>query len=254
VSDDALSLIVPNRNMAPFLSHALASIERQRRPVKEILLVDAGSTDESLAIVADWRARGLPLEVISAPGANPAQARNAGLARATGDVIGFLDADDLFPAGKLAAQLARLASTPGVDVVSGIITSFDQLDPATLAPAASSRIETQTGVNLGACLIRRQVFDRIGILDETHLYSEDTDFILRIFEARIPVTALRQEVLYYRRHPESLMAQSNERKQRDFHRAIARSIQRRAALGIRGNLPRMAELLEPDPDQDRQGA
>lgn len=249
MSGDALSLIVPNRNMAPFLGDALASIARQRRPLKEILLVEAGSADESVAIAADWRERGLPLEVISAPGANPAQARNAGLEKATGDVIGFLDADDLFPAGKLAAQLARLESTPGVDVVSGLITSFDQLDPATLAPAASSRIEMQTGVNLGACLIRRRVFDRIGILDETQLYSEDTDFILRIFEARIPVTALRQEVLYYRRHPESLMAQANERKQRDFHRALARSIKRRASLGIRGNLPRMEDLLEPPPDR-----
>jgi len=220
--------------------------------VKQILLVEAGSTHESVTIAADWRARGLPLEVIEAPGANPAQARNAGLAKASGDVIGFLDADDLFPAGKLAAQLGRLEGKPWVDVVSGIITSFDQLDPATLAPAASSRIETQTGVNLGACLIRRQVFDRIGILDETQLYSEDTDFILRIFEARVPVTVLRQEVLYYRRHLDSLMGQANERKQRDFHRAIARSLKRRAALGFRGDLPRMEDLLEPGPDGNRR--
>ena len=253
MSDAALSLIVPNRNMAGFLSDALASIARQRVPVKEILLVDAGSGEESAPIAAAWRARGLPLESIAAPGANPAQARNAALASATGDVIGFLDADDLFPAGKLAAQLGRLESEPWVDVVSGIITSFDQLDPATLAPAASSRVEKQTGVNLGACLIRRQVFDRVGLLDETQLYAEDTDFILRVFEARIPVTALRQEVLYYRRHLDSLMGQANERKQRDFHRAIARSLKRRAALGLQGNLPRMEELMEPAPDaQQRQ--
>jgi len=247
VSDAALSLIVPNRNMASFLSDALASIERQRHLVKEILLVDAGSTQDSVEVAADWKARGLPLEWIAAPGANPAQARNVGLARATGDVIGFLDADDLFPAGKLAAQLGRLARRPEVDVVSGIIVSFDRLDRAALAPAPSSRVELQTGVNLGACLIRRRVFERVGFLDETQLYAEDTDLILRIFEARLPVTALRQEVLYYRRHRDSLMAQANDRKQRDFHRAIARSLKRRAALGVKGNLPRMEELLEPGP-------
>jgi glycosyltransferase involved in cell wall biosynthesis len=244
-------LIVPNRDMAAFLSDALASIARQHRHVKEVLLVDAGPCEQSVAIAAGWKARGLNLERIEAPGANPAQARNAGLARATGDVIGFLDADDLFPAGKLAAQLGRLARKPEVDVVSGIITLFDQLDPATLAPAATSRIERQTGVNLGACLIRRRVFERIGTLDETQLYSEDTDLILRIFEAGIPVAALRQEVLYYRRHRDSLMAQANDRKQRDFHRAVARSLKRRAALGLRGNLPRMEELLEPVPDGEQ---
>ena len=107
---------------------------------------------------------------------------------------------------------------------------------------------------LGACLLRREVFTRVGVLDETQHYSEDTDFILRIFEARIPVTALRQETLYYRRHLESLMAQANDRMQRDFHRAVARSIKRRAALGIRGNLPRMEELLEPGPDRNRRQA
>jgi glycosyltransferase involved in cell wall biosynthesis len=254
MSGDGLSLIVPNRNMTVFLGDALESVVRQRAPVKEILLMEAGSAGESAPLVASFRARGLPIAVIETPDANPAQARNAGLAKATGDLIGFLDADDLFPAGKLAAQLARLASSPEIDLVSGYITSFDQLDPATLAPAASSRVETQTGVNLGACLIRRRVFDRIGLLDETLLYSEDTDFILRSFEARVAVTALRREVLYYRRHEQSLMAQLDERKQRDFHRTLARSIRRRAALGLRGNLPRMEDLLEAAPAPEALGA
>jgi glycosyltransferase involved in cell wall biosynthesis len=247
VSGDGLSLIVPNRNMTVFLADALESVVRQRAPVKEILLMEAGSAGESAPVVASFRARGLPIAVIETPDATPAQARNAALARATGDPIGFLDADDLFPAGKLTAQLARLASSPEVDLVSGYITSFDQLDPVALAPAVHSRVETQTGVNLGACLIRRRVFDKVGLLDETLLYCEDTDFILRSFEAGIPVTALRREVLYYRRHGQSLMAQSDQRKQSDFHRTLARSIRRRAALGIRGNLPRMEELLEDAP-------
>jgi glycosyltransferase involved in cell wall biosynthesis len=254
MSKHGLSLIIPNRNMTVLLRDALESVARQRAPVQEILLIEAGSAGESAPVVASFRARGLPIERIEEPGATPAQARNAGLAKATGDVIGFLDADDLFPAGKLAAQLARLSSGPAVDLVSGYIASFDQLDPATLAPAATSRVETQTGVNLGACLIRRRVFDAIGRFDETLLYAEDTDFILRVFEAGLPATALRRDVLYYRRHRESLMAQADPRKQRDFHRTLARSIRRRAALGLRGNLPRMEELLEDAPAPEALGA
>jgi glycosyltransferase involved in cell wall biosynthesis len=254
VSSDGLSLIIPNRDMTGFLVDALESVVRQRAPVQEILLVEAGSANESAPVVASFRARGLPIAVIETPGANPAQARNAGLAKATGGLIGFLDADDLFPAGKLSAQLARLAGGPRVDLVSGYITSFDQLDRDALAPAANSRVETQTGVNLGACLLRRRVFDRVGLLDETLLYSEDTDFILRCFEAQIAVAALRREVLYYRRHGESLMAQPDQRKQRDFHRTLARSIRRRAELGIRGNLPRMEDLLEAAASQEAASA
>jgi glycosyltransferase involved in cell wall biosynthesis len=248
---ETVSVIVPNRDMADFLPDAFASIARQRTAVHEIMFVDTGSTDASLAVAADWRARGLPIAVLSAPGANPAQARNAALEKASGDVIAFLDADDLFPAGKLEAQLARLARAPRVEVVSGAITWFDRLDPTTLAPAAESRAETHTGVQLGACLVRRRVFDRVGRLDETQHYSEDTDFILRILEARVPVTVLRQEVLYYRRHPASMMSRDDGRKQRDFHRAIARSLKRRAALGLQGNLPRMEDLVERAPETCR---
>ena len=132
-----------------------------------------------------------------------------------------------------------------MDVVSGRITLFQDLDPVALAPADGTRSQTVTGVSAAACLIRREVFDRVGGFDETLLYSEDTDFVLRMLEAGVPMTVLRQEVLYYRRHSGSLMSQSNPRKQRDFHRALALSIRRRSALGIRGDLPRLEDLLEP---------
>jgi glycosyltransferase involved in cell wall biosynthesis len=254
MSDGGVSLIVPNRDMSGFLADAFGSIARQRRPVQEILVVDSGAEGDSAAVAADWRARGLPIRVLAAPGANPAQARNTALAQARGRILGFLDGDDLFPAGKLELQLARLEGAPRVDMVSGAITWFEQLDPVTLAPAAGSRTETRAGVQLGACLIRREVFDRIGVLDESLHYSEDTDFVLRILEARLPVSVLRQEVLYYRRHPDSMMSQPDARKQRDFHRTLARSLRRRAALGIQGNLPRLEDLMEAGPDAIGRGA
>ncbi len=249
MTDSRISLIVPNRNMGRFLSDAFRSIERQAVRVDEVLLVDTGSTDDSLRVAAAWQERGFPLEVSVVPEANPAQARNAGLEKATGEIIGFLDADDLFPPGKLEAQIARLERQPRVDAVSGTITCFEQLDPETLAPAAGTRTETQTGVNLSAHIFRRQVFDRVGVFDETFLYSEDTDFILRALEARVPMSVLRQEVLYYRRHAGSLMSQSNPKKLRDFHRALALSIKRRSALGIKSDLPRLKDLLEPLPSE-----
>ena len=189
MSGDAVSLIVPNRNMAgvplrrPRVDRAAAAA-REGDPAGR-RGIDRG---DSAAIAADWRARGLPLEVIVAPGANPAQARNAGLAQATGDVIGFLDADDLFPAGKLAAQLARLESEPWVDVVSGIDHLLRSARPRDAGAGGEQPHRDADGREARRLPVRREVFDRIGVLDETQLYSEDTDFILRILEARIPVT------------------------------------------------------------------
>ena len=244
MTDSRISLIVPNRNMGRFLSDAFRSIERQAVRVDEVLFVDTGSTDDSLRVAAAWQERELPLEVLVVPEANPAQARNAGLEKATGEIIGFLDADDLFPPGKLEAQISRLERQPRVDVVSGNITWFEHLDPETLAPAAGSRTETMTGVNPSAHIFRRRVFDTVGVFDETFLYSEDTDFMLRTLEAGVPISVLRQEVLYYRRHADSLMSQRNPRKRLDFHRSLALSIKRRSALGMKGDLPRLQDLLE----------
>lgn len=241
-----VSVIIPNRDMGRFLDDTFRSIERQAPHVAQVILADAGSTDESLEVAARWRGRGFQLDVTVTPGANPAQARNAGLARATAPLITFLDADDLFPAGKLKLQKERLAASPAVDVVSGRVTLFETLDEHALAPVPGTRTETVVGPSAAACLLRREVFDRIGTFDEDLLYAEDIDFILRLLEARVPLTVMREEVLYYRRHPDSLMSQSDSRGRKDFHRALARSIRRRAAAGITGNLPALADFLAPD--------
>ena len=60
----------------------------------------------------------------------PATARNIGLREATGDVIAFNDADDIWPRGKLALQLERLDREPPADVVAGLVAYFEELDRA----------------------------------------------------------------------------------------------------------------------------
>jgi GT2 family glycosyltransferase len=71
----------------------------------------------------------------------------------------------------------------------------------------------------------------IGTFDESLLYSEDVDLLLRVREAGIGFTILRGIMLYYRRHENSMMASKNPRKTADFRRAIAMSLARRRANG-----------------------
>ena len=102
----SLSVVIPCRNGARFLAQTLRAALNQTRPPDEIVVVDDGSTDASRAIA---EAFGPPVRVLSGPAEGAAVARNAGAAAATGDLLMFLDADDLLTPPTLAALAAALA-------------------------------------------------------------------------------------------------------------------------------------------------
>lgn len=232
--------------MAAFIDAALRSIRRQDLEVHEVVLIDTGSTDATIDIANRHLAEGMNLKLLSSPGSGPGPARNVGLGVAEGDLIAFLDADDLWPAGKLARQLARLEAEPRVEMVTGYICYFETADDDGLQPAPDTRTERIFHVHLGACLYRREVFDRIGRFDEDFLYGEDVDLMLRLREQAVPFTILRSIELYYRRHPASMMASTNPRQLSDFRRAAFKSLQRRRAAGTHQvPLPDFSAFLEP---------
>ena len=242
-----ISVIIPALNMAQFLPDAVASIRRQAVPVAEILVIDPGSTDGTADVIATLAGSGLPIRRIEADPCGPGPARNLGLAQASSGLIAFIDADDIWPADKLVRQAARLDAAPDVDMVSGFVRYFEDLDPVSLAPVEGSRTETFFHVHLGTCLYRRGLFDRIGGFDERLRYSEDVDLLLRIREQAIPFTILRAVTLYYRRHPGSMTVQPDPRRALDFSRAVAFSMARRRALGLVGDLPPFEGFVEPAP-------
>ena len=169
----SVSVIVPVWNMARFLPDAVASIPN----VHEIIIVAAPSEDDTVRVANELAEQRAEVRVVAGSDQGPASARNIGLRQATGDVIAFNDADDIWPRGKLDLQLARLDAEPAVDVVAGLVTYFDALDREALAPAVTSRIETVFFHQLGATVFRRSVFDRIGMFDESFFYAEDRDLL-----------------------------------------------------------------------------
>ena len=246
MTEPTISAIVPNQNMGRFLEDAVRSITRQRPQVAEILVVDSGSTDDSLDVVRRLQQAGQPLKLIQSEPSGPGNARNLALERATGELIAFLDADDVWTARKLELQTRRLAEQPQLSMVSGFVTYFEDLDPETLAPRAGSRTESMFHVHLGACLYRRELFERVGLFDPEFLYAEDVDLLLRIREAGEPFVIMRHEMLYYRRHPDSMMHQKNPRKQSDFRLAIMKSVRRRRLAGLPPmNMEAFEQHLEP---------
>jgi glycosyltransferase involved in cell wall biosynthesis len=240
-----ISAIIPTLNMGRFLPDAIASIERQGVAVDEIIVVDNQSTDETGEVLARLSRTNSRLRVIDVPPAGPARARNKGLEAASGDVIAFLDADDLWPSGKLTLQLARLDRDPQVDLVAGFVTFFDRLDSESLTPAISSRVETVFGMNVGASIYRASIFDSIGRFDETLKYAEDVDLFFRIVERNVPLVILTTTTLYYRRHMGSMISQEDFRKR--LPRAFGMSLARRKRNGAVTALPSFETFFEAVP-------
>ena len=185
-----ISVIMPVLNGERFIAEAIASIHAQNYPNLEILVIDDGSTDNSAEIAEQMGA----IVFKQAKNTGIAAARNRGLAAARGQLIAFLDADDLWVQNKLELQLKVLQKHPDILAVTGFVEQFFML---------SSRqpiiIKTFLPV-VSAVLVRREVFDQIGIFDETMTQSEDLDWFLRLREQSLGFVMLAQILLRYRSH------------------------------------------------------
>jgi glycosyltransferase involved in cell wall biosynthesis len=195
-----VSVIVPVYNGAVYLHEALRSLalEGEQAIDPEVLVVDDGSTDDTPEVARRWAHR---IVYRRQDNAGPAAARNAGLAIARGDVIGFLDADDLWPPGKLATQLRYLDAHPDVDAVLGTVQWLRRaVDGHTFEPFGAPTRSFQ----LGCGLFRRRIFHRVGTFDPAFHPSDDVDWLLRAREMQAAIAALEEVGLLYRHHEASL--------------------------------------------------
>lgn len=198
-----ISVIVPARNAMPFLRDALHSIAAQQVTPVEVLVVDGGSTDGSREIALSFP----DVRLVDQPGRGLAAARNVGLAAAHGNVIAFLDADDLWPADSLAARLSYLTRYPDCLGVIGQVQRF--LQPGTPLPAAYTNGWLEhpvAGYTPGALLAQRRLFDRVGVFDETLALGCDSDWFARAGDTGAPLTTLAQVTLHKRIHGANLSA------------------------------------------------
>ena len=151
-----VSLIIPAFNAAPVLEETLDSVAGQTRPPDEVIVVNDGSTDETVAVAEAHRLRP---RVISTPNAGAANALNLGIRKAAGDFLCFLDADDLWEPRKNELQLEHLQADSSVDGVLGQSVAF--LCPSVPSEAAA-RLKYVAGVQpgylLGTMMMRRSWF------------------------------------------------------------------------------------------------
>jgi len=192
----AVSVIVPVHNGEAFLADAVDSIQRQTEPPDEIIIVDDGSSDGTASVAA--RLRG-DIRYVHQPNAGPPAARNTGLRMATGDVIGTLDADDLWPLDRLELLRGILAADRSLEVVLGRL-QFMRGRAGTDGERCERLSDPVAGLFLGSALFRRSAFERVGPFDPALRLGDDLDWFLRAMERRLAITAIEPVTLLYRMH------------------------------------------------------
>jgi glycosyltransferase involved in cell wall biosynthesis len=173
-----VSVVIPVHAVArPFLDEAIDSVLAQDPSPTEVIVVGDGVPEPVLAVSSRHDER---VVVLGLPKSTGSAALNAGISRARCELLAFLDADDVWVAGKLERQLAVLADAPEVDLVFGLIQQF--VTPGA-EPGLGERVIVPAGPQAGphksAMLIRRSSFERVGPFDADQTTTDFVDWLLR---------------------------------------------------------------------------
>lgn len=224
-----VSVVIPVFNGERFLREAVESVLAQKYSPLEIIMVDDGSTDGTADVA---RSLSETVRYLHQSNQGPAAARNRGIEHAQGSLIAFADADDLWPEDKLALQLPYLMRDPAAEIVMGRIQQVLLSETG-----AENFAEPAFSVNLGSAIIRKSVFERVGLFDETMRYSEDVDWFMRAREGRAAIVTIDAVTLLYRQHDQN-MTRGKSTSELNVLKALKRSLdRRRESTGFASALP-----------------
>jgi glycosyltransferase involved in cell wall biosynthesis len=200
--DPALvSIVIPNYNYAVYLAQAIESALAQDYPNIEVIVVDDGSKDDSLAVAARF-----PVQVVAQSNRGLSAARNAGAARAQGSFYVFLDADDTLDRRYVARTVDALQAGPAhvafaYTHVQTFGTESRRIEPGPFSVRAMVRANQAHA----SSLIRADVFKRVGGYDESwHTAFEDHELWLRMLSQGYEGVLVPEPLLNYRQHGPSM--------------------------------------------------
>jgi glycosyltransferase involved in cell wall biosynthesis len=195
-----VSIITPSYNQAAFLENTIRSVLGQNCPALEYIIVDGGSTDGSLEIIQRYADR--LAWWVSESDKGQADAINKGFSRATGDVIAWLNSDDMYAPGAISEAIKYLDENPEVGLVYGNAVSFDQdghpLNDLTFSNWGLEGLVAFNIICQPAVFFRRKVLEQAGNLDENYHFLLDHQLWLRI--ARLTKIKHIPKLLAFARH------------------------------------------------------
>jgi glycosyltransferase involved in cell wall biosynthesis len=203
-----VSILIPCYNASPWLAATLDSALAQTWSEKEIILVDDGSQDDSLAIARSYEPRGV--RVIAQANRGASAARNHAMREARGDYLQFLDADDLLAPDKITHQMhiaANVGAEHALCATWNRFTNSLQTIDVTPQPLCADmkpvdwvvmKFERNAMMHPAAWLISRVLADKAGPWVETRSPDDDGEYFTRVVLASQGVVFCREAISYYR--------------------------------------------------------
>lgn len=244
MSNLLVSVILPVFNGEKYLAEAIESVLSQRYAPVEIIVVDDGSSDGSAKIAAQYKDH---VRYFYQSHAGPAAARNLGIRQSSGQVIAFIDSDDIWPPDKLRKQIQCLEMFPEADVIQGVVRRIFLSEMKKSFSDESSLDLMFLYSNLGSMIMRRAVFERIGFFNESLPFHEDTDFWIRIRESQLLVAVQKTIALIYRIHGRN-MSLGKGFKEAGLLAILQRSLERRR--NKHGLVPELKRLWFPHKEKE----
>ncbi len=215
------SVIIPAFNSADYIPQALNSLLEQSWPPDEILVVDNNSTDETAALVSTFAA---PVQLLREPRQGASFARNRGIEAATGEIIAFLDADDISLPHRIEKQLQVFSDHPHIDLVFSTMSYTD----ANLQPTQSrARCDNFHGQSFfgqllernrigstSVAMARRSALLEVGGFDVHITHNEEYDLWLRLAATR-QIQYIDEVLVHYRLHSDNISHQREAQRRNE---------------------------------------
>lgn len=176
-----ISAITPSYNQGEFIERTILSVLNQRIPPCEYLVFDGGSTDKTVEILKKYEKH---LSWISEKDKGQTDAVNKGLRVAKGDIIAWINSDDIYYPRAFETVIHFFENNPKIDIVYGKANHIDKQDKFIetypTEPWEIKRLESTCFLSQPAVFFRRKVAEQYGILDDALSYCMDYEYWLRL--------------------------------------------------------------------------
>jgi teichuronic acid biosynthesis glycosyltransferase TuaG len=212
-----VSVIMPAYNAGRYIAESIRSVQAQTYTGWELVVVDDGSTDDTAEVVRRLAEADERVRLFSQPNGRLGRARNNGIAHSRGEIVAFLDSDDLWAERKLELQLKAFDETgAGLVFTDGFIfngddtgdesKTFDVPRGRLAGPGLFDLLFVHNHVPVLSVALRRELLAEAGGFEEAEPYhgAEDYDLWLRLAARGVVFYGLGERLVRYRRHASAM--------------------------------------------------